>query len=126
MDGVLIVSPSKMPSTILPSLVRREVFGIGQGGLYDSSRATARGERISMPWPPSPPSTFCQEKVTTSSLAKSSGCAKQAEVASQIASPCRSAGIQSAFGTRTPDVVPFQVNTTSVAQSTFDRSGSSP
>ena len=80
-----------------------------------------------MPCAASPPSTFCQEKVTTSSLAKSSFCAKAAEVASQIVRPSRSAAIQSAFGTRTPEVVPFQVNTTSrVFVSTFERSGSSP
>ena len=40
--------------------------------------------------------------------------------------PWRSAAIQSAFCTRTPEVVPFQVNTTSLAGSTLDRSGSSP
>ena len=80
-----------------------------------------------MPWAASPPSTFCQEKVTTSSFAKSSFCAKAAEVASQIVSPSRSAAIQSAFGTRTPEVVPFQVKTTSrFLVSTCDRSGSSP
>ena len=66
-----------------------------------------------MPCAASPPSTFCQEKVTTSSLEKSSSCAKAAEVASQIVSPSRSAAIQSASGTRTPEVVPFQVKTTS-------------
>ena len=40
-----------------------------------------------MPCAPSPPSTFCQEKVTTSSFAKSRRCAKAAEVASQIVRP---------------------------------------
>ena len=79
-----------------------------------------------MPCAPSPPSTFCQEKVTTSSFLKSRAWAKQAEVASQIVRPCRSAAIQSAFGTRTPEVVPFQVKTTSVAKSTLARSGRSP
>jgi hypothetical protein len=79
-----------------------------------------------MPWAASPPSTFCQDKVMTSSLAKSSGWAKAAEVASQMLKPSRPAGIQSASGTRTPEVVPFQVKTTSPDQSTLDRSGSSP
>ncbi len=79
-----------------------------------------------MPCAPSPPSAFCQEKVTTSSLGQSSACAKQAEVASQMARPCRSAAIQSAFGRRTPEVVPFQVKTTSDAGSILARSGSSP
>ena len=37
-----------------------------------------------MPWAASPPSTFCQEKVTTSSLSKANSWAKAAEVASQI------------------------------------------
>ena len=43
--------------------------------------------------------------------------AKTAEVASQIVSPSRSAGIQLPSGTRTPEVVPFQVKTTSRAKS---------
>ena len=43
--------------------------------------------------------------------------AKAAEVASQIVRPVRSAAIQSASGTRTPLVVPFQVKTTSLAGS---------
>ncbi len=79
-----------------------------------------------MPCAASPPSAFCQEKVTTSSLAQSSVCANAAEVASQMVRPSRSALIQSAFGTRTPEVVPFQVNTTSDFGSTLERSGSSP
>ncbi len=79
-----------------------------------------------MPCAPSPPSAFCQEKVATSSFAQSSFCAKAAEVASQIVRPSRLAAIQSPFGTRTPEVVPFQVNTTSLEKSTFARSGNSP
>ena len=39
--------------------------------------------------------------------------AKAAEVASQITIPSRSAAIQSAFGARTPEVVPFQGKTRS-------------
>src|SRR3954464_5612399 len=81
---------------------------------------------MSMPCAASPPSTFCQEKVTTSSFGQSSGCANAADVASQIVRPWRSAAIQSAFGTRAPEVVPFQVKTTSVVQSTLARSGISP
>src|SRR4029453_4145121 len=79
-----------------------------------------------MPCAASPPSAFCQEKGTASSFGHSSACAKQAEVASQIVRPCRSAAIQSALGTRTPEVVPFQVNTTSLLGSTLARSGNSP
>ena len=45
-------------------------------------------------------------------------------MASQIVRPSRSAAIQSAFGTRTPEVVPFQVKTTSrVLVSTCDEVG---
>src|SRR5687768_9786692 len=33
MDGVLMVSPLKMPSLSLPSLVMRKILGIGQDGL---------------------------------------------------------------------------------------------
>ncbi len=40
-----------------------------------------------MPCAASPPSAFCQEKVTTSSFGQSSGCANAAEVASQIVKP---------------------------------------
>ena len=79
-----------------------------------------------MPCAPSPPSTFCQDQVTTSSLSHGMFIAKAAEVASQIVRPSRSAGIQSPFGTRTPEVVPFQVKTTSRLKSTFARSGSLP
>jgi hypothetical protein len=49
--------------------------------------------------------------VTTSNFGQSSLWAKAAEVASQIVKPLRSAAIQSPLGTRTPDVVPFQVKT---------------
>ena len=76
-----------------------------------------------MPCAASPPSTFCQEKVTTSSFGQSSACAKQADVASQMERPLRSAAIQLQFGTRTPEVVPFQVNTTSEAGSTPGKIG---
>ena len=66
-----------------------------------------------MPCAASPPTAFCQEKVATSSFDQSSACANTAEVASHIVSPSRSAGMKSAEGTRTPDVVPFQMKTTS-------------
>jgi hypothetical protein len=80
-----------------------------------------------MPWAASPPSTFCQEKVVTSSFGQSRRWAKAAEVASQIVRPSRSSAIQSASTTRTPDVVPFQVKTTSrFWVSTFFRFGNSP
>jgi hypothetical protein len=52
--------------------------------------------------------------------------ANAAEVASQMVSPLRSSGIQSPSGTRTPEVVPFQVNTTSLSKSTWLSSGNWP
>ena len=52
--------------------------------------------------------------------------ANAADVASQMVRPSRFALIQSALGTRTPDVVPFQVKMMSVSQSTLARSGISP
>jgi hypothetical protein len=48
------------------------------------------------------------------------------EVASQIVRPLRSATIQSPFGTRTPEVVQFQVKTTSLSKLTVLRSTISP
>ena len=121
-----MVDASKMPSINLPPLVRRKIFGSGCGGAQDSSRSTARGESASMPCAASPPSTFCHDHVTTSSFSNGSSIAKAADVASQIVSPSRESGIQAPSGTRTPDVVPFQVKTTSRAKSTLERSGSSP
>jgi hypothetical protein len=91
-----------------------------------SSRATARGDSTIMPCCASPPSAFCQEKVTTSSLSHGRSMAKAAEVASHSVRPWRSAAIQPPSGTRTPEVVPFQQNTTSRAKSTWPRSGRSP
>ena len=66
-----------------------------------------------MPCAASPPSTFCQEKVVTSSLSQGRSMAKAAEVASQMVRPSRSAAIQSPFGTFTPQVVPFHRKTMS-------------
>src|SRR3546814_1912366 len=66
-----------------------------------------------MPCAASPPSTFCQDQVTTSSFCHGRSMAKAAEVASQRVRPSRPSAIQSPEGTLTPEVVPFQVNTTS-------------
>ncbi len=79
-----------------------------------------------MPCAASPPSTFCHEKVATSSFGHGRSCAKAALVASQMVRPLRSAGIAEPSGTRTPEVVPFQVKTTSASQSTWARSTISP
>ena len=56
-----MVEPSNRPSISLPFFVMRKSFGNGQDGVWLSSRATARGDRISMPCCASPPRTFCQE-----------------------------------------------------------------
>ena len=79
-----------------------------------------------MPCAASPPSTFCQEKVATSTFGQSIGCARMAEVASAKVRPPRLPAIQSLLGTRTPEVVPFQVKSTSRSKSTLPRSGSRP
>merc|ERR1719253_2321199 len=61
-----------------------------------------------MPWPPSPPRTFCQEYVMTSSFFQSPmSMPKTAEVASQIVRPSRLSEIQLVLGTLTPEVVPL-------------------
>ena len=79
-----------------------------------------------MPCPASPPSTFCQDQVTTSSLSKGKRMAKTADVAAQMVRPLRVSGIQSPSGTRTPEVVPFHGKTTSRPKSTSLSVGSSP
>jgi hypothetical protein len=79
-----------------------------------------------MPCAASPPSAFCHDQVTTSSLSHGSRIANAAEVASQIVRPRRSAAIQSPFGTRTPAVVPFHTKTVSRSGSTAARSGRWP
>ena len=126
-DGVLIVSPLKMPSMSLPPFVMRKILGSGRGGVKLSRRSTARGESAIMPWAASPPSTFCHDQVTTSSFAQSSSIAKTAEVASQIASPARwlrdplGVGDPNSRGRAVPgeDDVVLEVHA-------FVRSGSSP
>merc|ERR1719378_1372698 len=118
--------PWKGPLSNLPLAVRRKILGRPRLGGLDSSLATARGESTIMPWAPSEPRAFCQLQVTTSSLDHSTSIANTAEVASHRVRPSRSAGIQSALGTRTPEVVPFQVNTASDLPSYLVRSGSSP
>ena len=79
-----------------------------------------------MPCAASPPSTFCQLQVTTSSCVQGSGIAKTAEVASQIVSPARPSGIANEAGIRTPELVPFHAKTRSWAKSMRARSGNSP
>jgi hypothetical protein len=79
-----------------------------------------------MPCAASPPSTFCQEKVVTSSLSKGQVLRKgrRGGVADGQA---RAVGRdESPFGTRTPLVVPFQVKTTSRVEIDVARSGISP
>ena len=121
-----MVAPSKMSRFTAPFLVSRKIFGSGRSGVKLSSRATAHGLRISIPCAASPPMTFCQEKVTTSSFVQSRSCANAAEVASQITIRSGLSAIQSAFGTRAPEVVPFQVKTRSASARVCERSGSAP
>jgi hypothetical protein len=59
-------------------------------------------------------------------LSQGRSTANAAEVASQMVSPSRASLIQPPSGTRTPEVVPFQVKTTSCPGSTAPRSGSAP
>ena len=62
MLGVLMVEPLKMAPSSLPFLTIRKILGRGRlSGVKLSRRSMARGERISTPWAPSPPSTFCHE-----------------------------------------------------------------
>src|ERR1700737_1663764 len=79
-----------------------------------------------MPCAASPPSTFCQDHVVTSTLDQGKSMANAADVASQIVRPERSSAIQSALGTRTPEDVPFHVNTMSRLESACARPGSQP
>ena len=125
-EKVLIMVPVASARSNPSAPCSLSTFGIGQGARYASSRATARGDSTATPIPASPPSAFWNEKVVTSSLGQFSGMANAAEVASQMLSPSRSSLMKSAFGTRTPEVVPFHGNTTSFAGSTRDRSGSAP
>ena len=62
----------------------------------------------------------------TSNFAKSISIANTADVASHMTKPFLSSGIQFASGTRTPEVVPFQLNKTSLLKSIFDKSGNKP
>ncbi len=122
-----MVSPLKMPSISLPSLARRKTFGTGQAGTFDSMRATARGESTIMPCAASPPMTFCQEKVTTSSLGPVEGHREGGRGGVADGDAFAVGGDQSPSGTRTPAAVPFQVKMTSLCRvSTAERSGRMP
>ena len=101
-------------------------LGIGHGGLYLLILATALGDNINIPWPASPPKHFCQEKVVASNFDQSNFIANAAEVASQIVIPSLLGFIQSALGTHTPAVVPFQLKTISPLKFSFDKPGKSP
>ena len=110
-----MVAPLNRPSSSFPSLARRRILGTGQAGRCSCRRVRARGPRAIMPWAASPPRHFCQDQVTTSSLAQGRSMAKAALVASQMVRPPRSSAIQAPSGTRTPLVVPFQTKTRSRA-----------
>ena len=66
----------------------------GRACSFPAARRRA-GDRISTPCAPSPPSTFCQEKVTTSSLSQSRSCAKAARGRVADGQALAVAGIQS-------------------------------
>jgi len=95
-----------------------EQLGKGQFGRWDSSRAMARGLSTSMPWAASPAQCLLPGPGNDVELLPGSSMANTADVASQMTSPSRPAGIHSPSGTRTPEVVPFQAKTTSRPKST--------
>ena len=102
-----------------PSLVILNSLGIGQGGLYIFSLSIARFDITNIPCCASPPRTFCQENVTTSNFFQGKLIASTAEVASHKVNPSLVSGIQLPLGTLTPEVVPFQVKTTSFSKLIF-------
>ena len=79
-----------------------------------------------MPCWASEPITFCQLYVVASSFAQSISMAKMALVASLIVTPSRSFASHSVSGIFAPEVVPFQVKTTSLSCGMDARSGISP
>ena len=93
-------------------------MGSGRRGVCFSSRSTARGPRISTPCAALAAEHLLPGEGGDIDLVQSMSYAKRREVASAKLRPSRSAAIQSPLGTRTPLVVPFQVNTTSLARST--------
>src|SRR5262245_19426178 len=116
-----MVSPSKTPWLSLLPLGKRKVLRKRPGRVIASRPGAGRGGKVKMAGGGSAARGFWQEEVTTSSFGQSSAWAKQADVASQMVRPVRCAAIQSPFGTRTPDVVPFQVKIASDAGSTLAR-----
>jgi hypothetical protein len=113
----LIVSPLKMPSISLPPLVRRKIFGSGQAACSFPAARRRGGSGSACHAPPRRPAPSARRRSSHRACPRAGPCAKAAEVASQIVRPARSAGIASPFGTRTPEVVPFQVKTTSRSKS---------
>ena len=64
-EGVLMVAALNTPSMSFPQPeVKRKILGMGQAGVWLSSRSTARGPRIRMPCcAPLLPSTFARSKL---------------------------------------------------------------
>ena len=122
-EGVFILFPSNIDLLNFFSEANLNIFGIGHNGVYCSNLWTALGPRIIIPCWASPPNTFCQEKVVTSSLLHGRSIASTADVASHKVKPDLFSSIQSPFGTFTPAVVPFHVKTTSLLKLTFSKSG---
>ena len=119
---VLIVSPSKMPSISLPPLVMRKIFGSGQAGfvgLEPLDRAAAEDQHAMR--------RLAAQRLLPGEgddieLGPNRGSARTPPSRVADRQPPRSALIQSPFGTRTPEVVPFQVKTTSLSKFTCFRS----
>ena len=126
-DGVLMVEPSKIEPSSLPVLRQPEDLRQRPRRRVRLEPRDARGESASMPCAASPPSTFCQLQVTTSSLREVDRPSRTPPRWRRTARARRARAESSrAFGTRTPDVVPFQVKITSRSKSTAARSGSEP
>ena len=112
-----------------------ELAALGRGGRSSaaarpacrlSSRSTARGDSTSMPCAASPPSTFCQDQVTTSSLAQSNalGEDRRGGVADGEALAVRRDPVAVRHAHARGGAVPGEDHV--VDQSTLARSGSSP
>jgi len=88
-EGVLMVSPGEDAFRQLALGGHAEKSSAAPGRRIASSRVTAGAQR-SMPCAASPPSAFCQEKVTHIQLVPRHSIANAAEVASQMVRPSRS------------------------------------
>ena len=107
-EGVLIVSPWKDAVAELPPWVRRKILGRGQGGCSSPAARPRAGSGPACRAAPRRPAPSARNRWRHRACARQMAMANTAEVASQRMRPGRSSVIQSPFGTRTPEVVPFQ------------------